>query len=409
MLHRLKPSILFPVLMLTLAASPAEGQCLPDNLDGGPCCGLTSAQVPLVPTFTTGTQSICWRDCGIDQVSVVKGRWKQLVTQIGLVPPPCGEQLMRLDVLSGSNALLWRGTMRLMYSRTWVAVDTNGLSFQVWRFLVNGDLTNYPAAGAAPCPVPACAASFGNRTRFTGYLDYTQDCSTPGGPSQFAWMLTHACDAIDHHAGFQRAGVFHPDRSYTFVGPSAGFVPGPIQPTEGTSFSAYESVRQRITTSVSPAMIQCTFEEPVTHTLTPQQQVCFCGAPGSSQFLIADLNVQSACGTAMRNPPSGPLLPGFVSMGLGSWTNPNVYPGQQALRWSVGGYDVIDACTGASVHHVYFGVTTLGGYQAFELVGGNPGNPLPPVFLDQASSQRPNGTPTMNTPFTSYYLMGLNH
>lgn len=408
MLHRLKLPLVVPLLSLLLAARPAQAQCLPDNLDGGPCCSLTSAQVPIVPSFKQSTQNICWRDCGVDQVTLVTGRWKQLTTQIGLAPPSCGEQRMRLDVVNASNALLWRGQMRLMYSRTWVAVDTNGLAFQVWRFLVNGDLTNYPAAGSAPCPVPACAASFGNRTRFTGYLDYTEDCSTPGGASQFAWMLTHACDAFDHHAGFPRAGAFHADRSFSFVGPAAGFVPGPLQPTEGTLASSYDSVRQRIKTTAAPTTVVCTFEEPVIHTLTPQQQLCVCGAPGSNQFLIGDLNVQGACGTAIRNPPVGPLLPGYVSMGIGSWTNANLYPGVQALRWSIGGYDVVD-CTGVTVHQVYHGVTTIGGYQAFELVGGNPGNPLPPLFLDQASSQRPNGTPTMNTPYTSYHLMTLNH
>lgn len=392
--------------VLALAARPAAQCLLSDNLDGGPCCGLTQANLPTFGGFVQDSLDICWRDCGIDQVALVRAKWTAKVLAGSI--PPCGEQLMRLDILAPPSTLLWSGSMRLIYSRTWMVVDNSGLTHQVWRFLVNGNLRNLPAAGAPPCPVPPCAASFGNRTRFTGYVDFVEDCTVPGGASQYSWMLTHACDALDHHAGFPRAGVFHPDRSYSFVGPAAGFVPGPIQPIEGTPFSPFESVRQR-TLTLPPVTLACTFEEPVVHSLIPQQQVCFCGLPGSNQFLIADLNVQGPCGTSARNPVVGPLLPGFVSMGLGTWTNPNAYPGVQALRWNLGGYDYTDACASSFQHEVFYGVTTLGGFQAFQLIGGMPGAALPPVFIDQASAQKPGGNTVMNVPFNSYHILNLNH
>ncbi len=387
---------------------PSAAQCqFSDHLDGGPCCGLTQAQIPFFQKFQQDALDICWRDCGIDQVSLVRGKWFNVPILPGM-QPPCGEQLMRLDIVQPPNILLWRGRMRLTYSRTFLVVDSSGISHQVWRFLVNGDLKNFPPAGLPPCPVPPCASTFGNRTHFTGYVDFAQDCSIPNGTFQYAWMLTHACDAIDHHAGFPRAGTFHPDRSYSFVAPAAGFVAGPIQPIEGTPSSPFEAVRHRLLTP-APVTLACTYEEPTVHTLTPQNQLCPCGLPGNNQFLIGDLNVQGPCGTAIRNPPGGPLLPGYVSMGLGSWTNPNVYPGVQALRWNVGAYDVTDICLGLQRHEVFFGVTTLGGFPAFQLLSGTPGSPLPPVAIDQASSQLMNGNTVMNVNYTSFHIMNLNH
>ena len=66
--------------------------------------------------------------------------------------------------------------------------------------------------------------------RFTGFVDYARSCAD--NLYEHAWMLTHQCDQIDHAPGFPRAGVFHPDRPYTFVGPAAGFIVDPIQPIE---------------------------------------------------------------------------------------------------------------------------------------------------------------------------------
>lgn len=405
------PRSLVFLLALSLAcwmlAPRSSAQCLlDDHLDGGPCCGLTQAQLPPFPNFVQDALNICWRDCGIDQQALVRGKWSN-ITLAGTVPA-CGEMRMRLDILTPSNVLLWRGPMRLVYSRTWIATGTPGTFQQVWRFLVNGDLKNFPAAGAPPCPVPSCAAAFGNRTHFTGYVDFAQDCTIPNGTFETAWMLTHACDALDHHSGFPRAGVFHPDRSFSFVGPAAGFVAGPLQPTEGTLSSGFDSVRLR-TPTPPPLTLACTYEEPVVHTLTPQTQLCFCGLPGSNQFLIGDLNIQGPCGIAIRNPSVGPLLPGYVSMGIGSWTNPGVYPGQQSLRWNIGGYDVVDICVGTVLHEVFYGVTTIGGHPAIQIQGGMPTNPLPPIFIDQGSAQKPNGSQSMNTNYTSFYIVNLNH
>jgi len=401
--------VLFVLFLALLALElRSAAQCsFTDNLDGGPCCGLTSATLPVFSNFGTDVADICWKDCGVNQVLLARARWTNIPFPVGSMPP-CDALLMRLDIVNSSSALMWRGQMRLQYSRTWLVTDTAGLLHQVWRFLLNGDLRPFAAAGPQPCPVPPCVGANGNRAHFTGYLDFAQDCSIIPGAFEYSWMLTHACDAIDHHAGFPRAGAFHARRSYSFVAPAAGFVPGPIQPTEGTPFSPFEAVRGHGLTP-PPVTTICTFEEPSSHSLFPQQQVCFCGLPGNNQFLIADLRVNGTCGTSIANPPVGPLLPGYVSMGLGSWTNPNAYPGVQALRWNVGGYDYLDPCVGIPRHEIFYGVTTIGGYPATQLVGGMPGGPLPPIFIDQANSQLSTGATIMNVPFTSLHVLNLNH
>jgi hypothetical protein len=388
-------------------ASPAKAQCaLSDNLDGGPCCALTQATLPNFSAFSQNLLQVCWQDCGVSQVIPLTAKWLPInIIQPGIVPP-CGELRMRLDILGPGNVLFWRGPMRLQYARTWATTGTAGAISQVWRFLVNGDLQAYPPAGGPPCQTFPCLPAFNNKARFTGYIDFVHDCATP--VLEYAWMLTHACDSIDHHAGFPRAGVFHPNRSYSFVAPALGFVPGALQPIEGTPFSPFESVRGR-TPTTAPVTLACTFEEQAIHSLFPQNQFCFCGAPGSNQFLTADVRIQTACGTNISTPLVGPLLPGYVSMGIGSWTNPAAYPGLQALRWNVAGYDYFDACTGAIQHEIFYGVTTIGGYPATQLSGGLPTVPLPPIFIDQANSVNAGGATTMNQPFNSRHIINLNH
>jgi hypothetical protein len=403
----LRTFLTLAVLLLAAPFSRPTAQCqMHDNLDGGSCCGLTQASLPNFGGFTQQLLQICWRDCGIDQVSALTAKWTPL--NILNPTPPCGELRMRLDLLGPGNLLHWRGPMRLTYARTWLATSASGSVLQVWRFLVNGDLRSFPPAGLPPCPVPPCVAPNNNRLRVTGYLDIAQDCVIPGGPTEYAWMLTHGCDALDHHVGFPRAGAFHPDRSYSFVAPLAGFVPGPIQPSEGTPLSPFESLRSRVQTP-PPVTLACTFEEPVVHSLFPQAQLCFCGLPGSNQFLLADVSIFALCSTIVTPVGGGPLLPGYLSMGIGTWTNPNAYPGVQALRWNVAGYDTFDACLGTPRHEVFYGVTTIGGYPATQLIGGAPGSALPPTFIDQASALAPGGATVMNVPFSSRQVVCLSH
>ena len=308
---------------------------------------------------------------------------------------------------SGTN---WTGNMRLVYARTWAEIDNSGNLLQVWRFLMNGDLrvlTPLPI----PCPVPPCAPVHGNKARFTGYIDFVRDCNNQ---FQNAWMLTHACDAIDHHFAFPRGGAFHPDRAYTFLGPAAGFVPGPFQPTEGTAGSPFETVRRRrFPAPGTTGPIRCEYEEPANHVLTPQQQLCQCGPLAAPpQWMIGDLTVVGSCGTNIFvPPPPGVYLPGFMSMAIGAWTSGAFYPGPENLRWNAGGYNYTEACSALVRRDVFYGVSTFQGFPAFQMTSAGMGPPLPPIFIDQANSVRlPSPLSTvMNVPYLSDHVISLNH
>jgi hypothetical protein len=406
-LCRLSSAILLAALGSIAWGTRISAQCpAPDNLDGGPCCTLTTESLPQFGKVSVSSLGICWRDCAVASVGPVRAVW----TPLHILPSTgrdCGLRRNRLDVLTaGGGMLLWTGTMRLHYSRTWLETDPSGTGLQVWRFLVNGDLKPTALVAPAPCPLPPCSPALGGPVRFAGYIDYAQNCAT--GAVQIAWMLTHACDAIDHAPGFARAGAFHPGRSYTFVGPGAGFVPAPMVATEGTPFSPFEAVRRRrFPLPGTTAPVRCEYEERFGHSLTVTP-LCLCtiGPPLSPQWVRGSLSGTGVCGTTIAT-PGGPFLPGFLSMGIGSWTIPGTYPGPEDLRWNAGGYDYLDPCTGALRPEVFFGVTTLGGYPAVQVTSG-PGLPLPPIFIDQANSLSLTGATLMNVPYVSDHILNLN-
>jgi len=409
-MFRLTSSAFALLLGALILGHGAAAQCpIPDQLDGGPCCLQAQPKLPTFPNFTQDALEVCWRDCNVNGTVNYRSKWKN-ITISGSAGLPCGERLMQLDLFDTSGILQWTGVIRFQYSRTWLELDNAGFPLQIWRFLVNGDLSTTAGTAAIPCPVPACMAANNNRARFTGYVDYALNCAIAPNFFQEAWMLTHVCDGVDHQLGFPRGGAFHPDRSYTFVGPRAGFVPGPIQPTEGTAASFFEAMRRRnLPVPGTTGPTTCDFEERLSFSLVPGAQFCLCGLPATPQFLVANLTINGACGSTVTT-PGGPLLPGYLSMGLGTWTIPGLFPGVEAVRWNAGQYDYVDACTGVVTREVFYGATTIGGYQAFQLLVGGPAGPLPLTFIDQGNSLRPpNSGLIMNVPYVSDHILNLNH
>jgi hypothetical protein len=389
-----------------LALSPAlHAQCpLPDGLDGGPCCATTAVKLPPFPKFTQKSLGICWLDCKIDQVKSYNARWTQPMPVFYSSNPACAWFNARLQLYVGVT-LHWQGALNFTYSRTWFE-SAPTTRYQVWRFLLNGDLLPTAAAGLPPCPVPKCAPLNGNRVRFTGYIDYALDCTT--GAFSFAWMLTHVCDFIDHDPAFPRGGAFHPDRAYTFVGPGVGFVPGPVQPIE-TGPMTFEALRKfDVPPPGTVGPVNCAFEEKLANgSINPLQQLCLCSPNGTTaQWSQAFLQANGGCGSFAQTIPG---TVSFLSMGIGAWTNPNVYPGPQPLRWNFGFYDTFDACTGVTDQEIFFGVTTFKGFQAFEITSAGIGAPLPATFVDQVNSmQFPGGVVIENLPFRSDKVLNLN-
>jgi hypothetical protein len=391
--------------MLALVVPRLGAQCAPsDGLDGGPCCAPAPLQVPR-PKFQQQALGICWQNCNVSATATYVADWTAL--QPGFGPgsvAPCGWFTTNVELKSGT-IVRWRGKLNATYARTWLEIDGAGNTYHVWRFLLNGDLHATSAAGPIPCPVPPCAPAFQNRVRFTGYVDYARNCSA--NAFQFAWMLSHVCDSIDHDPSYARGGAFHPDRSYTFVGPATGFVPGPLQPIEAGA-TPFESLRRwRVPPVGATGPVQCEFEERLaTASLNPLSNFCLCAGGPTQQWVLSDLQVLGACGTNVQGGGAG--LP-YLSMGIGAWTIPGTFPGQESLRWNTGLYLYSDPCNGAVLDEFFFGVTTMGGYSAFQYLASGPGPALPPKFVDQANSKLfPTGNLTRNVPFGSDHVLNLN-
>lgn len=401
---RLLKSCFVSLSVLLLWIAPASAQCQqPDGLDGGPCCTQAQLLVPR-PKFTHQALGICWRDCNIDNVTTYNATFNALQPGLGSGGTvPCGWFRTNIVLRVGST-VYWNGPLQATYSRTWLEAAPSGAARQVWRFLLNGDLRATVAAGPPPCPVPPCAPAFNSAVRFTGYVDYARDCGTT--LFEHAWMLTHACDAIDHAPGFPRAGAFHPNRAYTFVGPAAGFVIAPILPIE-TGTTVQESLRRwNVPVPGTTGPVLCEIEERVQQAIiTPTTQFCMCAGGPVTQFQGSDFNLVGACGSVL-SPAAG--IP-FFSMAIGSWTNPAVYPGNESLRWNTGDYVHFDPCNGVVRPEFYFGVTTLGGDPAFQMLSTGAGPPLLPTFVDQCNSmQFPGGVTLRNVPFLSDEVFGIN-
>jgi len=391
MKYSILTKIVAPLLSLAAMQSQASAQCItPDGLDGGPCCTPASPNVPIPRQFRQEALSICWTDCDVESVMDCSAEWSLGSTNLS----PCAVRNMTLRIRDGGGAVIWTGRIIVQYSRTWVESGPTGAPIQVWRYLANGDLRATAALGPDPCPMPPCAIPHGGRVKYTGYIDMAKPCQPAiGAPArQHAWMLTHACDFIDHQPGFPRGGVFHPDRSYTLVGPAAGFVPLPVQPIEaGTTV---EDAVRRVDLSGGPPI--CLFEERMDCFVDPINEFCLCGPlTATPQFAVSELGISGACGTSVTS--GGPYLPSFISMSIGTWTDPLTFPGVERLRWNAGGYNYVDPCVPAIRPEAFFGVTTMGGYpaQTVPSVAGTPSVPLLPTFVDQCNALR-SGTTVMN-------------
>lgn len=388
-----KPALAAISTLLTLQPNLAAQCPTPDNLDG-PCCTPTQPTYPNLQDFVHEAKSICWANCDVESEQGCIAQWRFPTSN---VPVSCRVDRAVLRLVDAAGDVKWRGRLSVQYSRTWFEADsTVGAELQVWRYLLNGDMR--PRQGATPCPVPPSALAHNNRVKFTGYIDLARNCAT--GERSYAWMLTHGCDAIDHVAGFPRGGTFQPERAYTFVGPGPSFVATPLVPAEGGG--GIGSVR-RVDQIPGTFGLTCFSRERIDHFLQPEDEFCLC-QQGTPQWQFSNVQASGGCGSTALT--GSTVLPGFISMGIGGWTDPTTYPGNELLRWNAAGYQYFDACENAQRDEVFFGVTTIEGFPAFDV---NTFTPLPATFVDQGNAQR-NGSPVLNVPWRfSSHIINLNH
>lgn len=390
--------LLLSIPLLLLASARALAQCpVPDGLNFGlPCNGAQATVREL--GFVQPALGICFKDCGVTGTSNYTARWS--VTNPfygGVAAPSCAWFVIGLQLFQGPN-LRWVGRFHMTYSRTWTESKAPGQQYQVWRYLVNGDMRPTSTA-SLPCGLPSCIGAFGGNMRVTGYVDYARDCAS--GMYERAWMLTHACDSVDHAAGYPRAGVFHPDRYFSFVGPSWGFIPGAGATVESGALSK-ETLR-RWAVPVLPA--RCTVEETlVAGSIAPSPSVCLCGVGPANWHQGSFMAAGSAGTTITPFPGSDP----FRSFPVGRWTLPLSFPGVEEVRWNSNEAQWVE-CTGVARNEYYFGVTTAGGFPAMSWNPGTPSMPLPLIFLDQANSAiLPGGVATRNQPYRSDHIINAN-
>lgn len=390
------------------APSPARAQCVNDGFDSAPCCTPVVPTLPVFPAISQTSRFICFRDCApiVNQGLCVDIDPPQPVTAGGGVV--CGLYTIRFKIrlCGGAQNILWQGTLRAHYSRNWQEFDPTIPFHGVYRFLLNGDLkpTSFlltSAQGSNPNVVPVCRASFANNVYFGGYIDYAFDCLTATWKA--AWAVNHDCDTFHHQTGQPRpapAAGFHPTRSFTFLGPGAGFVvnatttPIPVGPV------TRDAVRWN-DWSTLPNI--CRGEEPMAGAVQSFGSFCLCTTSGTApaQYEVTDVNVLGTCGSAVQPSPIA-----FVSKRVGQWTNPTLFPGVEDLNFQLGFLGFQNGCTTQNSLEFYEGVTTFGGFPASDWGFASLGT----VFMDLGSSNKNPASmqPRIGVPHVTQSIVNLN-
>ncbi|MCC6407348.1 MAG: hypothetical protein IT453_09290 [Planctomycetes bacterium] len=387
---------------LAFLASPARAQCLPDGLDGGPCCVSTFPTLPAFPPMNLQTvRFVCFDKCKpIANLSLCAGIGAPTPKQFGGAFL-CGNYDIQVRVRQcGLNMTLWNGKLNATYSRNWQASSVAGaVNLTVWRFIVNGDMVPTINLPNNPTYRPACQP-FTQGVYFTGYIDYAYDCIA--NTWQVAWMLDHECDGVHHAPGTARpapATGYHPTRSFNFIGPGAGFVVSAVNPLISNGPIQQGAVRRN---DWSAAPMICNFEERAQGMFAPIADYCECNSTGNGQYNMSFVQASGVCNTKVSPSPIGNLN----QKRLGSWTNPNVYPGMQTLLFDFGYLDYTDGCTGVQSSEWFEGAETIGGFPAIEFSGVQLGRQFEDLGSANLSATAP--TTFIGAPHVVYYLLNFN-
>jgi hypothetical protein len=366
-----RSSLLAPLLLaaavLAGPAPAASAQCFgPDNLDLGPCCGVVVPNLPQFPAASLPGLGACWDRCTQGLQRTLKVSWNTP----GL--SACSEYSTPLDVFDGITGLpMLTGKMLLHYTRTWQEVDPNGNLIQVWRFTAKADLSAVPGGLPANCPTPNCIAPFGPHPTafFYGYVDYAT-CATTGSWENVI-VLNHAVDRFIHAPGLSdRPGVFHPGQSFAIIAPHSAlqpFLPGNAIAGGGPLLS--EAVRNVNVGGIPPGL--CMVEDRVVSgALTPLGAGCLANLVANpKQYTLRQFQGKTGCvnaaglnGAWTSLNLNFPTLPWFhmVTTSIGSWSNPNVYPGKESAWVDEGLFIHQEPCTGDWFEMKYGGTTRNG-------------------------------------------------
>jgi hypothetical protein len=282
---------------------------------------------------------------------------------------------------------------------------------QVWRFLVNGDLTCASMNPILACStvLPRCA-SLNIPVHFEGHLDYTCDPFIPGGGFTASFSLNHMQGCLTHAPWScvpQTGVVAHDEFSYHVVGP-APFVFAPSPVPQGSFVS--ESVRSSYFRLWPSFQYQCRAEVKVPNVvganllLTTQTPHCGCaildqctGGPACLAPVIGCYAEQLIQGIMCCPGPISPYQgfpvggtpisnTGFLSQSIGFWAGGFLYPANGALSTYFGLLTYQDPCNVANyTFHVVTGVGVSGVFgQPFNTTPNpcGPPHPMATTFID---------------------------
>ncbi len=369
----------FILLPLVVSGGSQAQSCVStdDGFDLG-CCTVAAPTIPPFPAkslFATYGRLI---GCTPNTANVA----------VTLSPPSfllCDFALVQVNAtFLGSNDTI-TGTLFAKYSRTWLDSTTSSGITQIWRLLVNGDLTCTPGSATTPCAssLPSCSfASPGYPVHFDGHIDYQCDPNTAGNYfvsfslNHFQGCISHAPWSCSPLSGI----TAHDHASYHLVGPAPfTFLSGAPAPSGAMFGDAVRASQLHLTPA--PAVYQC-YSEAKTDPLvsgmaTSSSAGCSCASinpctslaiPCSSTGCYENVSPLGlvCCPIPGTNtftplPVSGTPVAatGMIALKLGSWSGQPNYPYSANLTIYFGVLQYQDPCFLANWNlHVVTGVGT---------------------------------------------------
>lgn len=358
---------LIAIMLVAASTVSAQTQCVGDDGFNVGCCNpVTNVNIPQFPPVQMTAVYGCIKDCNLEAQFNVN---MQLSAPIMVA---CDYAIANLNVSSGPGGPTFAGLVILKYSRTWLEhpPTPTGQTRQVWRYLINTDVTfAATAAAAAPCPVPLAALPpLGQPIHMVGSVEYMAPCqpTTPGtNPFSVSLSLTHV--GCLNHEFFSQRPLTGPaaavDRVYALVAP-ANFAFN-IQPEPAGQIIA-EAVRPSPITPAAP--YQCFGEARVGQgVLATQYRDCFtCGTPTpglAGAWAHQSFNATAFCASGAAAPMAGVPVPpwfptGMMALSLGNWVgiNPAAWPGNRSLHVYYGIVQYTDPCTNGFPFHLVTGI-----------------------------------------------------
>lgn len=363
---------------LTGATSFAQTCPQSDGLSSvGPCCSVAIANLPVFPPLSLPGLGLCFSQCNPAQQPNLK------VNLGGPAQNGCASFQTQFTLTGTTGVVLLSGMLTMDYTRNWIEVAPSGIQYEVWRFVVKGDLgTVTPPAPA--CPAASCITAANPKAFYYGYADYAYQCGS-GGVWEGSLVLYHGCDRFSHSPVSSAPGLFHPGVSYALVAPVSAANPFvPATNAYGNGPLLAEAVRPAMPV---PGTILCQHEEAIAGGLQFQLGSA-CACPLSFANPMHSANLLQGTGTC---PNSSGVPSGFqainvagqpwifeIKTSIGNWTNPaGPFPGDEAVWVDEGIFDYYDACATATGTvnslNVFYGASTQRGFNVL---------PIDPGFLN---------------------------